>query len=325
VAFAALDRDRTPESRAYLQELRGTIYFQEHAPLADASAMTRRMESGELMVAVEVPPGFGRDLRRGRPVEVGAWVNGAMPFHAETALGYLQGAHAVFLRDLALQGGAPGAPPLANIETRFIYNQDFRSAEAMVPGVLAFLLALIPAILMALTVVREKELGSITNMYVTPTRRVEFVVGKLLPYIALAFLDFLCLTAMSVTVFDVPLKGSFPTLAFGALIYVSATTCYGLLISTFASTQIAALFGTAILTFMPAMQLSGLLTPTSSLTGIGWLIGRLFPMSYFLPVSVGVFTKSLGISGLLPQLLCVALFVPGMMTLSVLMLRKQEV
>jgi len=186
------------------------------------------------------------------------------------------------------------------------------------------LLALIPAILMALAVVREKELGSITNLYVTPTRRVEFVVGKLLPYIGIAFLDFCFLVAMSVTIFDLPLKGSVPTLALGALVYVAATTCYGLLISVFSSTQIAALFGTAILTFMPAMQFSGMLTPVSSLSGLPWVMGRLFPMSYFLPISVGVFTKSLGLAALAPQLLFLALFVPGLLLLSVNLLRKQE-
>jgi ribosome-dependent ATPase len=324
VAFAALDRDRTPESRAYLEELRGSIYFEEHRPLPGYAEMADRMASGELKVAVELPPGFGRDLRRGRPVEVGAWINGAMPFHAETARGYLEGVHTTFLRDLALETAAGIAPADADIETRFIYNQDFRSAEAMVPGVMALLLALIPAILMALAVVREKELGSITNLYVTPTRRIEFVVGKLLPYIGIAFLDFWFLAIMSITIFDVPLKGSVPTLALGALIYVSATTCYGLLISVFSSTQIAALFGTAILTFMPAMSFSGMLTPVSAMTGMGWVMGKLFPMTYFLPVAVGVFTKSLGLAALAPQLIFLALFVPGLLALSVNLLRKQE-
>jgi ribosome-dependent ATPase len=325
LAFAALDRDNTPESRAYLEELRGSRYFEEHNPLGDYAAMADRMASGELKLVVELPPGFGRDLRRGRPVEVGAWINGAMPFHAETARGYLEGVHEIFLRDMALNNGGGAGQVDANIETRFIYNQDFRSAEAMVPGVMALLLALIPAILMALAVVREKELGSITNLYVTPTRRVEFVVGKLLPYIGIAFLDFCFLVAMAVTIFDLPLKGGVPTLTLGTLIYVAATTCYGLLISVFSSTQIAALFGTAILTFMPAMQFSGMLTPVSSLSGIPWVMGRLFPMSYFLPVSVGVFTKSLGLVALAPQLLFLALFIPGLLLLSVNLLRKQEI
>ncbi len=325
LAFAALDRDHTPESRAYLRELRGSIYFDEHAPIADAAGLDRRLMDGELQLALEIPPGFGRDLRRGRPTEIGAWIDGAMPFHAETTRGYLLGLHEVFLRDLSLATtGADPASPGADIETRFRYNQDFQSALAMVPGTIAFLLALIPAILMALAVVREKELGSITNLYVTPVRRIEFILGKQLPYIGIAMLDFAALVGLAITVFGVPLKGSLVALTTGALIYVTATASYGLLISCFASTQIAALFGTAILTYMPAMQFSGMMTPVSALTGTGLVMGRLFPMSYFLPISVGVFTKGLGFTELMPFMLELALFVPGLIGLSMLLLRKQE-
>ena len=152
----------------------------------------------------------------------------------------------------------------------------------MVPSTMAMLLVLIPAILMALAIVREKELGSITNLYVTPVTRIEFLLGKQLPYIAVAMVNFAVLFLMALFVFDVPLKGSFPTLALGALLYVTATTGYGMLISSFTRTQIAALFGTAIVTMMPATQFSGMLTPVSSLTGVGAVIGHGFPMTYFL-------------------------------------------
>ena len=161
--------------------------------------------------------------------------------------------------------GERSRPCRAIIETRFGYNQDFKSVYAMVPSTMALLLVLIPAILMALAIVREKELGSITNFYVTPVTRIEFLVGKQLPYIAVALVNFAVLLLMALFVFGVPLKGSFPTLALGALLYVTATTGYGMLISSFTRTQIAALFGTAILTVVPATQFSGMLTPVSSL------------------------------------------------------------
>ena len=137
----------------------------------------------------------------------------------------------------------------------------------MVPATMSLLLALFPAILMALAIVREKELGSITNLYVTPVTRIEFLLGKQLPYIAVAMVNFALMFLMALFVFQVPLKGSFPTLLLGALIYVTATTAYGMLISAFARTQIAALFGTAILTVLPATQFSGMMTPVSSLAG----------------------------------------------------------
>ena len=143
------------------------------------------------------------------------------------------------------------------MKTRFLYNQDFDSVYAMVPATLALLLALIPATLMALAIVREKELGSITNLYVTPVTRIEFLLGKQLPYIALAMVNFGLMVLMALFVFGVPLKGSFLVLVLGAFLYVAATTSYGMLISAFARTQIAALFGTTILTILPAMQFSG--------------------------------------------------------------------
>jgi len=215
-------------------------------------------------------------------------------------------------------------PPLADIEVRFKYNQDFDSIYAMVPSTIALLLALFPAILMALAIVREKELGSITNLYVTPVTRLEFLVGKQLPYIVVALTNFSILFAMAVLLFKVPLKGSFLTLLSGVLIYVTATTAYGMLISAFCSTQIAALFGTAILTILPATQFAGLLTPVSSLSGFGRVLGSVFPMSYFLPISVGTFTKGLGIRDLFHNMLALTAFVPVLTTLSLLLLPKQE-
>jgi ribosome-dependent ATPase len=180
----------------------------------------------------------------------------------------------------------------------------------MVPGTIAMLLALIPAILMALAVVREKELGSITNLYVTPVTRLEFLIGKQLPYIILSLANFAVLMIIAEVVFKVPLKGSFPTLLLGVVLYVTATTGYGMFISSFTRTQIAALFGTAILTVLPATQFSGMLTPVSSLTGFPAIMGKAFPMTYFLRISVGTFTKALGFHDLYGYLLGVAAFVP---------------
>ena len=323
--FAALDRDQTPESRAYLEELTRSAYFTSRAPLGSYAELERRLAGGELKLAIEIPPGFGRDLRRGYPTEIGAWVDGAMPFRAETTRGYLQGVHQHFLAGWAASQGLPSDPPApASIVARFRYNQDFKSVYAMVPGTIALLLALIPAILMALAVVREKELGSITNLYVTPVTRLEFILGKQLPFIALALFNFLCLFILAISVFEVPLKGSFIALTLGAIAYVTATTGYGFVISAFASTQIAALFGTAILTFLPAMQFSGMLTPVSSLTGLAAILGRGFPMSYFLPISVGTFTKSLGLAELGPGIAALALFAPALLGLSLAQLRKQQ-
>jgi ribosome-dependent ATPase len=324
LSFAVLDHDRTPESRAYLEELRGSSYFTEKPPLADYGDLGDRMKSGAIKAAVEIPPGFGRDLMRGRPVWVGAWVDGAMPFRAETIRAYLQGMHALYLTDPAVGTTTVAAPPPADIELRFKYNQDFDSIYAMVPANMSLLLGLFPAILMALAVVREKELGSITNLYVTPVTRLEFLLGKQLPYVCVALANFTLMFLMAMFVFQVPLKGSFAPLLLGVLLYVTAMTAYGMLISAFTSTQIAALFGTAILTVLPATQFAGMMTPVSSLGGAAQVIGRGFPMTYFVPISVGAFTKGLGFLDLSPNLVALAVFPPVLILMNVWLLRKQE-
>jgi ribosome-dependent ATPase len=324
LSFAVLDHDQSPESRAYLEELRGSTYFSEKPSLADYADLEERLQSGDVQAAIEIPPGFGRDIKRGRPAWVGAWVDGAMPFRAETIRGYLQGMHQLYLTDPAVKTTVPASLPPADIEVRFKYNQDFDSIYAMVPSNMSLLLGLFPAILMALAIVREKELGSITNLYVTPVSRIEFLLGKQLPYIAVAMANFSLMLLMALFVFQVPLKGSFPTLLLGVMIYVTAMTAYGMLISAFTRTQIAALFGTAILTVLPATQFSGMMTPVSSLAGGAQIIGRGFPMTYFVPISVGTFTKGLGFSDLGPNLAALAVFVPILTLLSVLLLRKQE-
>jgi ribosome-dependent ATPase len=324
LSFAVLDQDQSPESRAYLEELRGSTYFVEKALIANEANLISRLKSGDIKAAIEIPPNFGLDIKRGRPVWVSALVDGAMPFRAETIRGYLQSMHQLYLADPTIKTTAPVVRPPSDIEIRFKYNQDFDSIYAMVPSNIALLLGLFPAILMALAIVREKELGSITNLYVTPVTRIEFLLGKQLPYIAVAMTNFALMFLMALFVFQVPLRGSFALLLIGVLIYVTAMTAYGMLISIFTSTQIAALFGTAILTVLPATQFAGMMTPVSSLGTGAQIMGRAFPMTYFVPISVGTFTKGLGFDDLWTDLVALALFVPVLALLSVLMLRKQE-
>jgi len=324
LTFAVLDHDHSHESRTYLEELRGSAYFVERAPLTNYADLERRLADGRIDAAIEIPPGFGRDIARGRPAWVAAWIDGARPFIAQTIRGYLEAMHQLYLSDPAIAVSPPPANPPADIEVRLKYNQNFESVYAMVPAIISLELALFPAILMALAVVREKELGSITNLYVTPVTRLEFLLGKQVPYICLAMANFALMFGMALVVFQVPLKGSFPTLVGATLIYVTATTAYGMVVSAFARTQIAALFGTAILTVLPATMFAGMLVPVSSLTGMARIMGRFFPMSYYLPVSVGTFTKGLGFADLATDISALALFVPALLTLSLLLLRKQE-
>ncbi len=206
--------------------------------------------------------------------------------------------HASWLASQAqAQFGRQAVPATATVETRFRYNPDVKSLPAMVPAVIPMLLMMIPAMLTALSVVREKELGSIVNLYVTPVTRSEFLLGKQLPYIGLAMLNFLLMTLLAVTMFDVPIKGSFVTLLAAALAYVVCATGMGLLASTFTKSQIAAMFLAMIGTLIPAVQFSGMIDPVSSLEGIGAFIGHIYPTTHFLDVSRGVFNKALSFAG----------------------------
>jgi len=322
--FAVLDRDQTPQSRDYIQNIAGSRYFSMLPEISSSNELDLRMSSGEVSVALEIPPDFGKDMLRGRATEIGVWVDGAMPFRGETILGYVQGMHYDYLQQLAKEHGKKISVAPANIEMRYRYNQDFQSLYAMVPAVIPILLVFIPSILMAVGVVREKELGSITNLYATPVTRLEFLLGKQLPYIGVSMISFFGLVALSVFVFGVPLKGSLLTLSFAALIFVTVTTGIGLLMSAFTKTQIAALGATAIITLLATVSFSGLTNPVSSLTGIGGYIGQFFPATYFLNISRGLFTKALVFKDLYFDFLALVAFIPVLTVLSVFFLNKQE-
>ncbi|HCB0433289.1 TPA: ribosome-associated ATPase/putative transporter RbbA [Klebsiella variicola subsp. variicola] len=323
--FAVLDRDQTLSSQGWSQNIAGSRYFIEQVPLHSYDELDRRMRDDELAVAIEIPPNFGRDIARGIPVQIGVWVDGAMPNRAETVRGYVQAMHLAWLQEMAARQSSPQRDTsLISIETRYRYNPDVKSLPAIVPAVIPLLLMMIPAMLSALSVVREKELGSIINLYVTPTTRSEFLLGKQLPYIVLGMFNFFLLCALSVFVFGVAHKGSFLTLTLAALLYVTIATGLGLLISTFMKSQIAAIFGTAIITLIPATQFSGMIDPVASLEGPGRWIGQIYPTSHFLTIARGTFSKALNLSDLWGSFIPLLLAVPLVLGLSVLLLKKQE-
>ncbi len=323
--FAVLDRDQTVSSQAWTLNLSGSRYFIEQPPLTSYDELDRRMRAGDITVAIEIPPNFGRDIARGTPVELGVWIDGAMPSRAETVKGYVQAMHQSWLQDVASRQSTPSSQSgLMNIETRYRYNPDVKSLPAIVPAVIPLLLMMIPSMLSALSVVREKELGSIINLYVTPTTRSEFLLGKQLPYIALGMLNFFLLCGLSVFVFGVPHKGSFLTLTLAALLYIIIATGMGLLISTFMKSQIAAIFGTAIITLIPATQFSGMIDPVASLEGPGRWIGEVYPTSHFLTIARGTFSKALDLTDLWQLFIPLLIAIPLVMGLSILLLKKQE-
>ena len=324
LSYAVLDRDQTTLSQSYTLNLAGSRYFTEHPPIVDYEDLDRRMRSGELSLAIEIPAGFARDVLRGQNVQIGAWLDGAMPQRAETVQGYVQGMHQHWLLVQASERGGASAAGNASVETRFRYNPDVKSLPAMVPAVIPLLLLMLPAMLTALAVVREKETGSITNLYVTPVTRIEFLLGKQLPYVGLAMVNFLLMSLLAVTIFGVPVKGSFLTLALAALIFSFAATGMGLLASAVTRSQIAAMFFAMIGTIIPATQFAGLIDPVSSLEGSSKFIGEIYPATHMISISRGVFSKALGLADLAGPLWSMLLSVPVILGAAVLLLKKQE-
>jgi ribosome-dependent ATPase len=283
--------------------------------------------------SAEGPPGRGGGKEQGKAAALGVWIDGSMPQRGETIRGYVQGIHLLWLQDAArsqlgvrqqLGVGQRQLVTPASVELRYRYNPDVKSLVAMVPAVIPLLLLLIPAMLATLSVVREKDLGSIINFYVTPTTRLEFLLGKQLCYVALGFVNFLLLALLAVTLFDVPMKGDFLTAAAGALLYVGCSTGIGIFVSTLTRTQVAALFATAVFTLIPACNFAGLTDPVSSLEGFGRLVGDVYPTTYFITISRGTFNKALGFAGLYGSFIPLVIAIPVLIGLSAVFLKKQE-
>ena len=327
LAMAPFDQDDTPQSRELLQGFEGSRYFSLQPPVTSEEEMERRLKSGNTQIVVEVPPGFGRDLLNGRQPEVDATVDGAMTFRGETAKNYVNGVVSKQGEELQREVRRPGAPNAwkdEDIQTRFRYNQAFLSVNAMVPSIFMLMLCLIPAIMSAIAVVREKETGSIANFRSTPITRFEYLIGKQLPYVAVAMVNFFVLFLMAIFIFRVPIKGPFLTLLIGTFVYVFATTGFGQLISSFVRTQVAAVFATAILSIVPAVNFSGLFAPVSSLSGTAKILGLSFPSAWYQPITVGVFAKALGMLELWRDIAAITIIALAFLALSLLLLRKQE-
>ena len=324
IKYAALDNDQTELSRSYLQSISGSRYFREHEPVKNHEELDRRLMNGELSMVVEIPPGFAKDVQRGASPQVAYWIDGSGASNAETINGYVTGMHTLWQRNRAKSEPNAPTPISLSIQNRYRYNPDVKSLPAMVPAVIPILLMMIPAILAALSVVREKELGSIINLYVTPLRRSEFLLGKQLPYVLFAFASSILLILMAVYFFDVPLKGSLPLLLISLFVYCILSTGLGLLCSSVTRSQIAVIFLAMIATILPAVQLCGLINPVSNDLTADGIVGHIYPTTYMLLISRGVFNKGLYFSELYPYLLVMVAEIFVICGIGIMLQKKQE-
>jgi ribosome-dependent ATPase len=327
--YAAFDQDQTPESRRLLESFSSSRYFTERPPISSPEELEQRMRSGELALVVEIPAGFGRDLANLHSPESGFWVDGAFPYRSEITKGYVIGLVLLYAQNLVVERLGPNAASNVylgglKLEDRFRYNQGFKSIFAMVPSVIMIMLFVTPSVMATIAVVREKEAGSIANFRSTPISKLEFLLGKQLPFVAIGMAIFGLLVLMSFFIFHVPVTGSFGTLTLGALLYVLSTTAFGLLVSTFTRTQVGAVFAGAVISIIPTANFSGLLVPVSTLTGQARTMGLAFPGAWFQPISVGTFTKGLSYSDLWLNALVLAAFAIGYIIAAHILLQKQE-
>jgi len=325
LSFAVLDRDQSADSRQLIESFSGSRYFREQPALRSEADIDQRLRAGELRLAINIPPGFGRNLLTGHKPEVAFFLDGATPFRAETTRNYAEGIVLSYVQDLARRtyGNVP-ALTAATVEPRFRYNQDFRSVFALTPGLIMIFMVMFSAMLAAIGVVREREIGSISNLYASPASVGEFVIGKQIPYIVVAFVSFLTLIVLAGLMFGVTVKGSMAALGLGAALYAFATTALGILVSTFVRTQVAAIIVTAIVTTVPAVNFSGYLYPAAALEGAGRFIGMGFPSLWFQDISLGTITKARDFAAFYPEYLALFAFGCAYLVAASLLLRKQE-
>ena len=324
LTYAVLDHDHSAESRAIIEPLAGSRYFNELPQLTDESQLLDRLASREAKLTIDIPPNFGRDLLRERRPEIHYHIDGAESFNAANINAYIPAILAAYTREQARARGITLPPPAASLEPRYAYNQDFKSVNAIAPGVLMLALTLFPAMMAAVGVVREREIGSIANYYTSPASRLQYLVGKQLPYIATAMLSFAILYLMMRYWFGLPMKGSLAALTLATLLMSYTSTAIGLLFSTFTRSQVAAIFLTAIATIMPALNFSGFLVPVSALEGGAHIFGKIIPSTWYAVTTTGTFSKGLGVHELHREILLLALYYAVFLTAACLNLKKQE-
>ena len=306
------DESHSQPARHLAAEIDASYYFTIAGHLADHRHIKEALDSGLAQMAIHIPHDFARRLRRSQSSTVGLYVDGSDPITASIALPYLTG----LLRDCGMrmdiyQANRPSALPTGPAitpEPRVWYNPDLRSANFMVPGVFGLIIMIVTTVWTSQSIVRERELGTLEQLLVTPIKALELLIGKSLPYAVAAMLDAGVIVIIAVHWFAVPLRGQLLFLFALAAVFVLTTLGTGLLISTISRTQQQALL-TAFFFLMPAVLLSGFMFPIDNMPWVMQQLTYLIPYRYFLEICRGVFLKGTGLSILWPQ--CVALAVFG--------------
>jgi ABC-2 type transport system permease protein len=334
IPFAVLDLDHSVHSRDLAYRFISSPYFDFRGYLPDQHEADRQLAAASLRLVVSIPEHFEQDVTSGRRAGIATLIDGTFPNRAQTVQAYAEAitrnySLAVQARYIAMRVGvtqdrAVVAMQPVQLEIRYLYNQALRSNWSVAPSLVMLTLMFVPSLLSALTVVREKESGSIYNIYCSTVTRGEFLAGKLLPSIAISFVDALLLSAIAVYYFGAPFKGGLGFYLLASLLYVTCTASMGLLVSTLVRSQNAALMIASILGIIPAIQFSGMINPVPTLEGGAWVQAHLFPAMYFENIVLGTYLKGVGWSTLWPNLCVLGGYATIMIALAHLSFRKRQ-
>jgi len=325
---AVVDRDRSPWSRQYVDGFVHSDYFRLVARLDTEAEAREWIRTGRARVVIDIPPDFGRRLSANERVAIGITVDGSFPSRGEIALGYVETVSTLYNQALLrawLAEHGRRTLQVWPVETDVViwYNPTLESKNFIVPGMLVIVLMIFPPLLSALLIVRERESGTIFNLYCSPARRWDILAGKALPYVAVSFLDYLAIFAISLGLFQVRFVGSAWVLSAGALLYSMATVGLGLLISVLTRTQLAAVMATFLVAVAPAFAFSGIFTPIAGQTLAGRIIGRLMPATYFMEIVRGSYLKGPEAAAYGPTFAGLATYAVAVYALAWLALRKR--
>ncbi len=330
IPLAVVDMDNSAESRSYVAMFVNSGSFDLKYRPATPDEAARLLDQGKAQAALLIPSGFSRALQDGRTAEVQTLVDGTFPTSARVVRGYVDAINQVFTgRLLAEHFGALGAAGAASLAPsiravpRVRYNPALKSANFIVPGLIGTILMAFAPLLTALSIVREKEHGSIQQIFVSPVRPAAFILGKLIPYAGIAFGELALLLLAARYWFQVPMAGSVGLFVLGSIPYVLGAVAIGLLVSTLTSSQLAAMLLAVVLTFMPSFLFSGFIFPIFTMPWLLQVYSYLFPARYFTEITYGVFLKGVGLEVWLGQLVILVVYTAALVALAAVRFKKK--
>jgi ABC-2 type transport system permease protein len=321
IRMAVVDQDLTASSRDFLSAFSSSGYFRIVRALPDAERAPALFDRGEVRLVIVVPPGFQRDLMHGHGAPVQALVDGADANTATITLAYARATVQTWSQRVVFQGQTLRLPLRA--QSRVWYNEELRSRNMIVPGLVATIMMIISAMLTSLTIAREWERGTMEQLAATPVSRLEVVIGKLLPYVAVGLLDVTITVVLGVFLFGVPFRGSALLLAALAFLFITGAMGLGIFISAVARTQIMATQMAMLVTYLPSFLLSGFMFSLDVMPRGLQLVSYLVPARYFLVVTRGIFLKGVGVDVLHTQALLMLVFALAGLGLAVHAFRKE--